>query len=205
MNHRTVLPATALVLGLALAGCSSTSTGSTPGTGPSSSSSPALTAQPGVVFNDADVTFLTGMYPHHAQALEMATMVEGRSTTQSVIDLATRIKAEQQPEMDTITSLLARFGKPAPSTAMSGMGSSGMSGMSGMMTGEDMSKLGTLSGTEFNKTWLTMMTEHHAGAVDLAKVELARGSNADAKTLATNIIAAQQAELTLMKGLLAQP
>ena len=77
--------------------------------------------------------------------------------------------------------------------------------MSGMMTAGDMSKLGTLSGTEFDKTWLTMMTQHHTGAVDMAKVELARGSNADAKTLATNIVAAQQAEISLMKGLLAQP
>ena len=205
MNHRTVLPAAALVLGLAVAGCASTSTGSTPGAGPSTSSSPARSAQPGVVFNDADVTFLTDMYPHHAQALEMATMVEGRSTTRSVIDLATRIKGEQQPEMDTITSLLVSFGRPAPSAGMGGMGGSGMSGMSGMMTAGDMSKLGTLSGTEFNKTWLTMMTQHHNGAIDMAKVELARGSNADAKTLATTIVAAQQAEISLMKGLLAQP
>lgn len=202
MNHRTVLPVAALVLGLAVVGCASTNTGSTSGAGPSSSSSPARSAQPGVVFNDADVTFLTDMYPHHAQALEMATMVEGRSTTRSVIDLATRIKGEQQPEMDTITSLLVSFGRPQPSAGMGGMGGSGMSGM---MTAGDMSKLGTLSGTEFDKTWLTMMTQHHTGAVDMAKVELARGSNADAKTLATNIVAAQQAEISLMKGLLAQP
>ena len=202
MNHRTVLPTAALVLGLAVVGCSSTSTGSTAGASPSSSSSPARSAQPGVVFNEADVTFLTDMYPHHAQALEMATMVEGRSTTRSVIDLATRIKGEQQPEMDTITSLLASFGRPAPSAGMGGMGGSGMSGM---MTAGDMSELGTLSGTEFNKTWLTMMTQHHTGAVDMAKVELARGSNAATKTLATNIVAAQQAEISLMKGLLAQP
>ena len=66
-------------------------------------------------------------------------------------------------------------------------------------------ELGTLSGTEFSKTWLTVMTEHHNRADDMEKVELAHGSNADTKALATNIIATQQAEVAVMKGLLARP
>lgn len=74
-----------------------------------------------------------------------------------------------------------------------------------MMTAGDMNKLSTLSGIEFNKTWLTTMTQHHTGAVDMAKVELAHGSNAATKTLATNIVAAQQAEISSMMGPLAQP
>jgi uncharacterized protein (DUF305 family) len=198
---RTALPAVALAVGLTVAGCSS----DTP-TSSAASSSSAPSAQAGVVFNDADVTFLTDMYPHHAQALEMATMVDGRSTNQAVIDLATQIKGAQQPEMDTMTGLLTSFGKPTPSTnsSMGGMDMSGTSGMSGMMSSDDMTRLGTLSGAAFDKTWLTMMTEHHSGAVDMANVELSDGSNTDAKTLATAIITAQNAEIATMKGLLAQ-
>jgi uncharacterized protein (DUF305 family) len=198
---RTALPAVALAVGLTVAGCSS----DTP-TSSAASSSYAPSAQAGVVFNDADVTFLTDMYPHHAQALEMATMVDGRSTNQAVIDLATQIKGAQQPEMDTMTGLLTSFGKPTPSTdsSMGGMDMSGTSGMSGMMSSDDMTRLGTLSGAAFDKTWLTMMTEHHSGAVDMANVELSDGSNTDAKTLATAIITAQNAEIATMKGLLAQ-
>lgn len=202
MNIRIVVPAVALAVGLTIAGCSSstpTSTGST------SAAAAAPSAQAGVVFNDADATFLTDMYPHHAQALEMATVVDGRSTNQAVIDLATKIKGEQQPEMDTMTTLLTSFGKPTPATStMGGMDMSAASGMAGMMTADDMTRLGTLSGVQFDKTWLTMMTSHHSGAVEMATTELKNGSNADAKTLATNIIAAQNAEITTMKGLLAQ-
>jgi uncharacterized protein (DUF305 family) len=200
---RTALPAVALAVGLTVAGCSSDTPTSSAA---SSSSSSAPSAQAGVVFNDADVTFLTDMYPHHAQALEMATMVDGRSTNQAVIDLATQIKGAQQPEMDTMTGLLTSFGKPTPSTdsSMGGMDMSGTSGMSGMMSSDDMTRLGTLSGAAFDKTWLTMMTEHHSGAVDMANVELSDGSNTDAKTLATAIITAQNAEIATMKGLLAQ-
>lgn len=207
MKFRTAIPAAVLALGLTVAGCSadsSTSQGSSP-TSAASSPSAAPSAQAGVEFNDADVAFVTAMYPHHAQALEMATMVDGRSTNQAVIDLATQIKGAQQPEMDTMTGLLTSFGKPAPSTdTMDGMDMSGSTAMSGMMSADDMTRLGTLSGTEFDKTWLTMMTEHHAGAVEMASTELSDGSNADAKTLATNIIAAQNAEIETMKTLLAQ-
>ncbi len=207
MKFRTAIPAATLALGLAVAGCSSDSStgqGSSPASAaPSSSTAPS--AEAGVEFNDADVTFVTDMYPHHAQALEMATMVDGRSTNQAVIDLATQIKGAQQPEMDTMTELLTSFGKPAPSTdTMGGMDMSGSTAMSGMMSADDMTRLGTLSGTEFDKTWLTMMTEHHAGAVEMANTELSDGANADAKALATDIIAAQNAEIETMKGLLAK-
>ncbi len=200
MNIRMAVPAVALAVGLTVAGCSS----ATP-TGSSSSLAAAPSAQAGVVFNNADTTFLTDMYPHHAQALDMATMVDGRSTNQAVIDLATKIKGEQQPEMDTMTTLLTSFGKPTPATStMGGMDMSAASGMAGMMSATDMTRLGTLSGAQFDKTWLTMMTSHHSGAVEMATTELKSGSNADAKTLATTIIAAQNAEITTMKGLLAQ-
>jgi len=206
MRTKFVVPVAVTALGLALAGCSNDSS-SMPSLG---SGSPASSAQakPGVVFNDADVKFLQDMFPHHAQAVEMAKMVQGRTTTPDIVALSTAIEGAQQPEMDQMTSLLASFGKPAPSADMGGM--AGMSGMSsssstnGMMSSQDMTALMGLSGAEFDKRWLTMMTAHHKGAIEQAKTELAGGQNADAKALATKIIDGQQAELTQMGALLAK-
>lgn len=200
MNYRTALPVAMLALGLGLiaVGCSP----ATPSTG-ASATSPSPTVQPGVVFTDADVTFLTDMYPHHAQALDMATLVEGRSTTQAVIDLATKIKGEQQPEMNAMTGLLTSFSEPAPPTT-EGMDMSGASGMAGMMSPQDMTRLRTLTGSEFDRTWLTMMIAHHTGAIEMANAELSAGTNPDTRQLATNIITAQQAEIDTMNGLLSQ-
>src|SRR5674476_1293284 len=73
-------------------------------------------AQSGVMSNAADVTFLQQMYPHHAQAIAMAAMVNGRTTTPAVVQLATTIKGEQQPEMDHMTVLLRSLGQPAAAT-----------------------------------------------------------------------------------------
>ncbi|GAB2905918.1 DUF305 domain-containing protein [Rhodococcus aerolatus] len=200
MKLSLVLPTATAVLAITLTGCSTDA----PTSGaPSSAAAGSSTTAAGAVFTDADVTFLTDMYPHHAQALEMATLVEGRSTNQAVIDLATKIKGEQQPEMDTMTTLLTSFGKPAPTTT-GGMDTSGASGMAGMMSPQDMIRLGTLTGAEFDTTWLTMMVAHHTGAIEMANAELSAGTNPDTRQLATAIIAAQQAEIDTMNGLLAQ-
>lgn len=182
----TVLAAAALATGAA--GCSSE---------PTPSPTATRSAAPGVVFADADVTFLQEMYPHHAQAVQMAGMVAGRSTNRAVLDLAATIASEQQPEMDTISRLLANFGKPAPSDAMPA------GGMPGMMSDADMAALGGLSGTAFDQRWLTMMIAHHQGAVAMAEADLAAGTNPDARSLATAIVGAQQSEITQMQELLA--
>ena len=119
------------------------------------------TAAPAANFNDADVMFLQMMYPHHAQAVEMAKLVPTRSQNQQVKDLATAIEKAQAPEMRQMTTLLAGFGKPAPSATMS-------HSMPGLMTSQQMTELTGLSGAAFDKMWLQMMVEHHQGAITMA-------------------------------------
>lgn len=152
---------------------------------------------PAANFNDADVMFLQMMYPHHAQAVEMAKLVPTRSQNQQVKDLATAIENAQAPEMQQMTTLLAGFGKPAPSATMS-------HSMPGLMTPQQMTELTGLSGAAFDKMWLQMMVEHHQGAITMANDELKNGTNADAKKMAEAIIAAQQGEITTMNGMLAK-
>lgn len=207
MRTRFALPAVAVVatLGVALAGCGSGTT-TPPTSAAASSGGSTSTARSAAVFNPADVAFLEGMYPHHAQAVEMAKMVPGRTTTPAVLDLAKKIAGAQQPEMNTMTGLLKSFGRPAPAAgpgAMGGMDHGGGSSMAGMMSDQDLTTLGTLSGAQFDRQWLTMMIAHHSGAIEQAGTELKNGSNPDSRSLATSIVSAQQAEITTMKGLLA--
>ncbi|OKH80412.1 MULTISPECIES: DUF305 domain-containing protein [Mycobacteriaceae] len=152
---------------------------------------------PAANFNDADVMFLQMMYPHHAQAVEMAKLVPTRSQNQQVKELASAIEGAQAPEMQQMTTLLAGFGKPAPSATMS-------HSMPGLMTPQQMTELTGLSGAAFDKMWLQMMVEHHQGAITMANDELKNGANPDAKKMAEAIVAAQQAEITTMNGMLAK-
>ena len=103
-----------------------------------------------------------------------------------------------------MTSWLNAWGKDAPSgTGMGGMDNNmGGDGMPGMMGESEMNDLDTATGTRFDRMFLTMMIEHHTGAIEMAKTEQADGQNPDAVALAKKIEADQTAEIAVMKDLL---
>ena len=74
--------------------------------------------------------------------------------------------------------------------------------MQGMVDAATMAKLESLNGAEFDKLWLESMISHHRGAIEMVKAELANGDNVDAKSLATNIVTTQEAEIGQMKQML---
>ncbi|WP_431964737.1 DUF305 domain-containing protein [Nocardia sp. bgisy134] len=182
------------------AGCGDDSD-STSGTDHGTSSTTAgATSAARTDFDNADVTFLQMMYPHHAQAVEMAKLVPSHSQNPQLLALAAEVEKAQAPEMEQISSLLQSFGKPAPTA---GGGHEGH-GMPGMMSAEQMSALQAASGAEFDRMWLEMMIQHHAGAIDMAETELADGVNPDTQALARSVIAAQEAEIATMRTMLGQ-
>lgn len=198
---RITVAGTGIAVALLIAGCSNDSGSSTSGTTttmadmPGMSHSTASSAAPTRTdFDAADVTFLQMMYPHHAQAVEMAKIVPSRSQNQQLIALASKIESAQAPEMTKFADLLHSFGKPAPSATMDHP-------MDGVMSQDQMATLQKASGADFDKMWLQMMIEHHKGAVTMSNTELADGSNAEVKALAQGIITAQQAEITQMQGM----
>ncbi|PVY34218.1 DUF305 domain-containing protein [Williamsia muralis] len=163
----------------------------------------ASNTEQAAAFNDADVMFAQMMYPHHAQAVEMAQLVEGRTTTPEVVQLAEAIESAQGPEMEQLAQWLKQWGQPDPSAQGGDQGDMhhGDDTMSGMMSEREMTDLAAKSGTEFDQAWLAMMIEHHAGAIEMANAEIADGENLAAKQLATTIAATQQQEIDTMKSL----
>ncbi|OZF41957.1 DUF305 domain-containing protein [Rhodococcus sp. 14-2470-1b] len=170
----------------------------------SMSSAPMSSAQASASaeFNDADVMFAQMMYPHHAQAVEMADMANGRTDNPDMLSLASAIASAQQPEMDQMTTWLTEWGQPMPDMDMGDMGGMDHSSGSGMMTAQDMDALMAASGPEFDRQWLTMMIAHHTGAIEMANTEIADGSNPDALEMARAIVATQQQEIETMQRLL---
>lgn len=169
--------------------------------GGSSSSEPADTsAVVSADFNDGDVMFAQMMIPHHEQAIEMSDIALDPTVMagDEVKKLATQIKGAQDPEIQKMTQFLTDWKQ---SLSMDGsMDHSDM--MSGMLTAEQLGKLSTLRGAEFDREWMLAMIAHHEGAIDMAKAVLADGKNAEVRDLANAIIKAQDAEITEMKALL---
>ncbi len=141
------------------------------------------------------------MIAHHEQAIEMAEIAldpnVGAST--DVRDLATRIKDAQDPEVTLMTGWLDDAGEPVTMDASEGHD---MSAMDGMMTAEQMDTMAAMTGPDFDQMWLEMMIAHHQGAISQSQTVKADGSNADVRTLADQIITAQQAEIAEMQALL---
>ncbi|AOW91821.1 DUF305 domain-containing protein [Rhodococcus sp. WMMA185] len=196
----TITAAIAATAGVALllAGCSTDQSDSTATQSTSVAASPTVESQG--AFNNADVTFLREMYPHHAQAIDMADMVPGRTENADIVALAAAIAAAQQPEMEQMAMWLQQSGEPHPASSMQEHIPHG--NISGMMSRDQMDGLEGMSGTEFDRMWLTMMIEHHRGAIDMANTELAEGENPEVMRLATNIVAEQQREIADMQAML---
>ena len=151
--------------------------------------------------NSADVKFAQGMIAHHEQAIEMAEIALDPTIGASpeVVDLATRIKGAQDPEVELMTGWLVAAGEPVAMDASEGHD---MSSMDGMMTAEQMDAMAALTGPEFDQMWLQMMIAHHEGAISQSQTVKANGSNADVLALADQIIIAQQAEIAEMQALI---
>jgi uncharacterized protein (DUF305 family) len=154
--------------------------------------------------NAADVEFTQQMIPHHRQATEMAELAPDRAESEDVKALAEEIIAAQQPEIETMTAMLARWGQPMSGDGSGDvpMGGMDMGGMTGMMTPQQMTELENASGAEFDRSFLQMMIAHHKGAVEMARAEQVDGQNPQAIELAKQIESAQIDEIARMQGLL---
>jgi uncharacterized protein (DUF305 family) len=204
MTRKTTLLAGALLTGaLVLTGCSDDFVASHMDSMESGSAeSTSRSASEDGTFNDADVAFAQGMIPHHEQAIEMAQMAQDRAGNTGVLELASRIEAAQQPEIDTLTGWLKEWG--VEDDAMGGMDHGGMDHGSGMMSEEDMNALMAASGAEFDRLFLEQMIEHHTGAVEMAVTESAEGQNSDAIAMAETIRDTQNAEIAEMQQMLTE-
>ena len=209
INKFLPLSATAIAAAIALAGCT---TGAGPGSSGtsmpnmdhgSSSATPARSAPASAAdHNAADVMFARMMIPHHAQAVEMSdVMLAKKDIPADVTALATRIKAAQGPEIDTMTGWLESWNESTQEPNAHAMSTQGMDGM---MSDADMNKLDAAQGSEAARLFLNQMIVHHEGAIVMAKTESTAGKNPEAVKLGQAIVTAQEAEIQEMRAMLAR-
>ncbi len=156
-----------------------------------------LAAQEAPAFNDADVMFLQDMIPHHQQAIDMAKLVDGRSRRPELVKLAARIITSQDAEIRIMQAWLTRWNRPAPAGAAN---EHDRPQVPGLLAPGQLDWLETLTGSQFDLGFVTMMRTHHGGAVEMAETELRSGSSAEVRALAERLIAAQQAEIRQLHG-----
>lgn len=160
----------------------------------SSSASAAASGQ----HNDADVSFAQTMIGHHQQAVEMAKLAPVHASMPEVKAVASSIEGAGVPEIATMSGWLKTWGVATPTMS----GRVPMNPGEGTLTEAETNRLASISGTDFDKTFLEMMIKHHQGGVAMAKTEQAQGQFADAKALAEHLVTSQTDEITKMKSIL---
>ena len=126
-------------------------------------------------YSDADVEFMSGMIPHHAQAVIMGGWAPTHGARKDVAILCERIVVGQRDEIATMQLWLRDRGQAVPDAAstrhkmkMNGMEHEML--MPGMMTDEQMAALDKARGPEFDRLFLEGMIRHHQGAIDMVDV-----------------------------------
>lgn len=169
--------------------------------------------------SQADVGFMQGMIMHHAQAVEMTALIASHTENQELKSLGARISHSQSDEIKFMKRWLAARGEPvemamssganasATTGAMHGMDMPGMSHglMPGMLTAEQMEALRKANGAEFDRLFLTGMTQHHGGALTMVKDlfdTAGSGQDAELFNFATDVDTGQRAEIRIMQGML---
>jgi uncharacterized protein (DUF305 family) len=156
----------------------------------------------GALYTKADVEFMQGMIAHHAQAIVMSRMAESHGANPQVLKLSNKIDQSQVPEIHIMQVWLTRNGQFAPDTS-----SWHTTMMAGMLTTAQLSELDAAKGVDFDRAYLRLMIQHHAGALkmvdDLFNSALA-GQEVDVNVFANDVVTAQTIEIGIMQKLATQ-
>lgn len=139
-----------------------------------------------------DRAFTADMVPHHVSAVDMAEIAKDRSQRGEIQGLAAdiiRTQNEEVGQMRRIDARLADAGAPK-----------GKLGASEDMMGMSMNSGSLRSAEPFDRAFIDMMIPHHQGAIEMARIELDKGVDAETRKLAEAIIAAQAKEIEQMNG-----
>jgi uncharacterized protein (DUF305 family) len=161
-----------------------------------------VTIPEGASYAVADVEFMQGMIAHHAQAIHMSRMAEARRADPRLLRLAEKIGQSQVAEIRIMQDWLVRNGQAAPDTS-----SWRTMQMAGMLTTAQLDSLEAATGPAFDHAYLTMMIQHHEGALDMVEALFdvpGAGQDVDVNVFANDVVAVQTAEIGAMRRMLSE-
>jgi uncharacterized protein (DUF305 family) len=171
---------------------------------------PELVRQP---YSAADVEFMAGMIPHHAQAVLIAGWAASHGARPDVRVLCDRMVIGQRDEIEFMRNWLRDRGQTVPDAnathhrmKMNGVEHDML--MPGMLSAEDLAQLDKARGAEWDRLFLTFMIRHHEGAIEMVD-DLFESHGAlqddDVYKFASDMYADQTIEIERMQQMLKGP
>jgi uncharacterized protein (DUF305 family) len=173
---------------------------------PEPAARPDLVREP---YSQADIDFMAGMIPHHAQAVLMAGWAASHGASPEVRVLCERLVVGQRDEIEWMRNWLRDRGQVVPDAnathhrmKMNGVEHDML--MPGMLSPQELAQLDKARGAEWDRLFLAGMTRHHQGALEMVE-ELFASHGAlqdeDVYKFVSDLYADQSAEIERMQKL----
>ena len=154
---------------------------------------------------------MTGMIPHHAQAVKIAGWAATHGARADIQTLALRIIVAQQDEIALMRTWLIDQGLAAPPAdathhRMIMDGTEHAMLMPGMLTDDELRQLDQSRGSDYDRLFLTFMIRHHEGAITMVNQLFASdgaGQDEVVFRFGSDVYADQTTEIERMQSLLA--
>jgi uncharacterized protein (DUF305 family) len=178
--------------------------------GPGSAGAIAASARAALAFTQADVDFMNGMIPHHAQAVIMCSWAPTHGARSDVVKLCERIHISQLDEIRMMRRWLADRNLPVPDS-LSTKHVMKMGDMThemlapGMLTDEQMAALDQARGARFDLLLVQGMIGHHEGAIAMVTELYKHPGAGEEDTMfrfASDVVADQSAEIERLQRML---
>ena len=154
--------------------------------------------------HSAEAGFARDMVVHHAQAVEMASIIEGKTNDPEVRSLAADITLTQQAQIGQMQGWLDVWNLSPTGTgeSMAWMGHPTDGPMPGMATPEEIERLGELPPDRADDLFLRLMIPHHEAAIPMAQAAMERSDDPVVDTFAEKVVASQRVEVKNMQQML---
>jgi uncharacterized protein (DUF305 family) len=153
---------------------------------------------------------MSGMIPHHAQAVLIAGWAASHGARTDVRTLCERQVVAQRDEIEFMRNWLRDRGEPVPAAnathhrmKMNGVEHDML--MPGMLSPEQLAELDKARGTEWDRLFLRAMIRHHEGAIKMVDdlfASFGALQDDDVYKLASDIYADQSTEIERMQKML---
>ena len=144
--------------------------------------------------NAVDRDFVRLMIPHHRQGVQMGELAAERGSNPDVKQMAEHMIEDQRDEIAELEQLLGSVGLSPADLEPEESKSAAMRAM--------LDHLAQMSGQMFDRSFVSMMMNHHLGAIQVAELERAGGELDQLVEMASTTREKQVGELDQLRGLL---
>ncbi len=151
-------------------------------------------------WNSTDRTYVRTMLWHHQQAQELASLVQGRTSSPELLRLALTIRTAWTSDVAWMTAWLRARDPASGDYLVLSDTQPGDRSFAGMMARSQLRTLAATSGQRFNFLFVDMLVEHYKGAIVMADGVLAYGRDAEVAQLAIRTVTDSERAITQLSG-----